>query len=452
MVSTTRHGQRMPIARVMLALTACLAVWSQTCPQASAAEPVPTSSAPAHALAQKFAVEDTSTAVTPAPSRKPTPLVVGDASKPPAQKSTAQPTATAPPSASKQKIGPQRPSLEYEMEMLRRARAEEAARKAKDAASSVDVAGQAASQAPSAKTAPAATQVIAQPTAGTAPASPAAQIQKTTAPTPKKHAAPLAQTATDPVQLKTQPATVPKTTSSPTALQNVLTVATPTVAQPTAESSISAATAPAAQIADAKPAPFTATIASPPKQAAGPTQQATILLVLEPQTTSATSATVPNTPAPAAGALPDPIRPAHDAMACIGDTCLVSNGFETAAKVLARSEAQALKSTDGVTPDTCRGKIACIYRDVAVPASPRAQILDLGSKGAPPHGDGFTTDVDQTCRITDGELTCDHALATPDFRMWVVPEATAKKAGAALLEDALVEGLPQANVVSSSDK
>lgn len=449
---------------------------------ALAAEPATKPIDPAHILAQKFAGGGDSATVPQAvspPKAKPgpevaiKPLTETAADKPASAKPAATANAAPPPIA---KIGPQRPSLDYEMEMLRRARVEESERKSKAMEA---LAAAAAASAPKVTDTPAASET-AKPSIATAPAPSiapapapapalikAAEKSPSPAEPPAKVVAPFAAAvavpATPAAVTPTPPARFEKPSSNEapptlaaapaTALPNpapkaaviappvaatapaqavaapIVPTAAP-VAQPKELSLIPAApltiVAPTA-LADAKPAR-----ASPPVQ---PTQQATVLLAFE-----------------AGSAVQDATRSMHDPIVCFDDRCIVSNGFDAAAKALPRDDAQKLTTSAGVTLDTCRGKTACVFRDVAITAAPRLQVIDLGGDKTSNAGGGYTTEIDKSCRMSDGELTCDHPLATPDFRVWIVPEATAKKAGVVALEDALVEGLPQGELVSSADK
>lgn len=418
---------RVLLTGVMTAAVAAL-VWNGS---ALAAEAVTKPIDPAHHLAQKFAGDgDTATlpqTAAPLKAKSDREMVQKTlsgttADQPVAAKRATTTNAAAP--APVAKIGPQRPSLDYEMEMLRRARVEESERKSKAMEA---LAAAAAASAPKVAETPAAPETANAPLA-TAPApavaappapaiikaaeKPSKPTEPAVIPAPTKILAPFAATISIP-----PPATPP----APQLKELSLVPALPlTIVAPTA-------------LAEVKPSPSPATVpTSPPVQ---PTQQATVLLVFE-----------------SGSAAQDATQSMHDPIVCFDDRCIVSNGFDAAAKALPRGDAKALKTTTGVTLDTCRGKTACVFRDVAITAAPRLQVIDLGSSTTSNAGGGYTTEIDKSCRMSDGELTCDHPLATPDFRVWIVPEGTAKKAGIAALEDAIVEGLPQGELVSSADK
>ena len=86
------------------------------------------------------------------------------------------------------------------------------------------------------------------------------------------------------------------------------------------------------------------------------------------------------------------------------------------------------------------GKSACAFRNVAFDPGSQIQVVEVGeSRGVA--SAAYTVAADTTCRKLDSDLTCDNALVTHAFRMWVVPETTAKAAGASALEEAVADGL-----------
>jgi hypothetical protein len=144
------------------------------------------------------------------------------------------------------------------------------------------------------------------------------------------------------------------------------------------------------------------------------------------------------------GFKPDPII-------CMDDRCWLSNGIEAPAISMPRTQAVALKTTDGSTSDSCTGKSACIYRGVAVDPDARIEVIEVG-EGHGASAGSYTIATDTSCRKDDGVLLCDNGLATQDFRIWVVPEVIAASVGASSLEDAVAEGLPDSSVTTNNDK
>jgi hypothetical protein len=140
-----------------------------------------------------------------------------------------------------------------------------------------------------------------------------------------------------------------------------------------------------------------------------------------------------------------------DPMLCISDACYVSAGFQVDAIKLAKSDALKLKSTSDASPDSCNGRVACVFRNVPVANGAQIQVVELGSAS---HDPTHTSDLqlDQSCKTTEGDLSCDNPIATTEFRIWVVPEETARTAGAQELEEVLADGLPHIDVARSTDK
>jgi hypothetical protein len=157
----------------------------------------------------------------------------------------------------------------------------------------------------------------------------------------------------------------------------------------------------------------------------------TVLLVLDPEDTDQ------------AHVKPDPII-------CFDQQCWISNGLDAPAKPMPRSQAVALKTTETTTGDSCSGKSACAFRNVAFHPDSQIQVVEVGeSRGVT--GDAYTVAADTTCRKLDGDLTCDNALVTHAFRMWIVPETTAQAVGPSTLEDAVADGLQDDNDDNTSD-
>lgn len=315
---------------------------------AQSAEPLSSKPDPAHTLAQKFAE----------PAR------------------TAQVTAQTQP---KSKV--ERPSLDYEMEMLRRARAEAEERKA-----------------------------ITKPT----PINPIVQENPS---------------VVEPAQ------TFSLTNQAPQALQ-------------VNQKSTHGADSPAANLS----APNT-------QKSNAPSPNPTLL----PKSADAVSPNKPNVPAAPANATratlllvmyetTDTTQATPDPILCIGDTCHVSSGFERAAVNIDRKDAMALPNSRKASPNSCMGHSACVFRDVPVPNDAIVEVMDLGSTRKFDSHNGYSAEIDRSCKMNDGMLSCEHPLSTSAFRVWIVPEATAKLAGAEALETAIVEGLPHMNVSRADDK
>ncbi|ADJ22212.1 hypothetical protein Hden_0390 [Hyphomicrobium denitrificans ATCC 51888] len=220
----------------------------------------------------------------------------------------------------------------------------------------------------------------------------------------------------------------------------------------------------------AQPAPSAAPepIVNPPpappqttEPAAKPVAPAQPAMIQRRQTADTKAATVPDAvparPDTRATVLivldPDDTEQAHvksDPIICFDQQCWISNGLDSPAKPMPRSEAVALKTTETPTGDSCSGKSACAFRNVAFQPETQIQVVEVGESRGVSDG-AYTVAADSTCRKLNGDLTCDNALVTHAFRMWVVPEMTAQQVGASALEDAVAEGLQDSNNDNSAD-
>lgn len=313
--------------RARLITSAVLAVL--TIAPAASAGPID----PAQAIAQKFIEADQAAPAQPQAKPKPARIM---------------------------KSAPSAPGLDYEMEMLERAREEDAERRQKI-------------------TAPAAL-VVAQPAPILAP-------EPVAKPPPEKTA-------------QSEPAAKPHT------LIQLL------VTKPR-------------QTAEAQSTP------QPPVAAASTDTRATVLLVLDPDDTMQA-------------------KVKSDPIICFDQQCWISNGLDSPAKPMPRSEAIALKTTETPTGDSCSGKSACAFRNVAFSPETQIQVVEVGESRGVADG-AYTVAADTTCRKLEGNLTCDNTLVTHAFRIWVVPEKTAQQVGASALEEAVADGLQDSNDDNSTD-
>ena len=278
----------------------------------------------------------------------------------------------------------ERPPIDYEMEMLRRARAEQAAAK--------EVAAPALPDKTAAPVPPVATPVAVPPAA------------VTPAPPPSLP-------ATSPALLQSTPAKTAESTQ-------------PTAVTPAPKTEV-----------QAKVETNTVEPVRGPETTGVPAARASLLLALESGGASSKG-----------GA-----SQSFDPMICMGDTCYVSAGFEADAVKLAKSDALKLKSTSDASSDSCKGKVACVFRNIQVTKGTQIQVVEMGSASHDPiHASDLQ--LDPSCKMSDGDLSCDNPIATTDYRIWVVPEETAHAAGVQELEEALADGLPHIDVARATDK
>lgn len=148
----------------------------------------------------------------------------------------------------------------------------------------------------------------------------------------------------------------------------------------------------------------------------------------------------------------DTTKSTPDPILCFGDTCHVSSGFERAAVNIERNDTKALTNSRVASANSCMGHSACVFRDVPIPDDAIVEVIDLGSPRKFESNNGYSAEVDRSCKANNKILSCEHPLSTSTFRVWIVPEDTAKSAGPAALETAIVEGLPHMNVSRAEDK
>ncbi len=131
-----------------------------------------------------------------------------------------------------------------------------------------------------------------------------------------------------------------------------------------------------------------------------------------------------------------------DPLLCNGGGCFVSNGPEAAASFFPGRKALGAGRTFGERAGACSRSLGCVFRDIDLGSLPvsmqpidmRVMIHDRRS--------AQTIDAPADCRAEAGRLMCRRTIQSGDYTMWVIPEDIARTAGAAALERALAEGLP----------
>ncbi len=140
-----------------------------------------------------------------------------------------------------------------------------------------------------------------------------------------------------------------------------------------------------------------------------------------------------------------------DPVICFAEQCYVSTGSGSEAGLFARADALSSRNTITNGAGACKGKAKCAYRGVTLKPSTELQIVDLGIVKHD-RREAFEAKIDTSCKVDGDELVCSHPLTAPDYRIWVVPESVAEAAGAAKLDAALDEELPEENVALDGDK
>jgi len=138
-----------------------------------------------------------------------------------------------------------------------------------------------------------------------------------------------------------------------------------------------------------------------------------------------------------------------DPIVCSGSTCFISEGAERPAKAMPRGRAFGAGNTLGGRAGACRHALACIFRDIDLGSETFAlQAVDMRILRHD-RREQVTVDVDHTCRVTGNRLQCAEPVDAGSYRAWIVPEKLARKAGPDALLSALEAGLPPPPVAAS---
>ena len=132
-----------------------------------------------------------------------------------------------------------------------------------------------------------------------------------------------------------------------------------------------------------------------------------------------------------------------DPVLCLGPDCYVSKGPDNDAKHVNRWQALGTFNTLGGRAGACNHSLGCVFRNVDLGAV-RAMLQPIDLK-IMHHDRRETREVraDPTCDMVGPRLTCAAGIKASDYRLWIVPESVARKAGAAALEAAVKAGLPE---------
>lgn len=131
-----------------------------------------------------------------------------------------------------------------------------------------------------------------------------------------------------------------------------------------------------------------------------------------------------------------------DPVLCVNDGCYVSEGALKPAVMRERNKVLGFANTLGARAGACQRSLGCTFRGVDL-ASTGGFIQPVDMKMvAHDRRESQVLDADSDCRLDGARLSCRRPVTTATYRLWVVPEALADKAGAAALEAAVREGLP----------
>lgn len=135
------------------------------------------------------------------------------------------------------------------------------------------------------------------------------------------------------------------------------------------------------------------------------------------------------------------VNKSADPVICLGDACWVSRGPGEDARRMRRREALGALNTLGSRAGACRDSLACVFRNVDLGAA-RAlvQPVDLRLVN---HDKRQPSEIgaDTSCEVIGGRLSCIAPIAGAGYRLWIVPESVAERAGPRLLDRAVRDGL-----------
>jgi len=131
-----------------------------------------------------------------------------------------------------------------------------------------------------------------------------------------------------------------------------------------------------------------------------------------------------------------------DPVVCLANRCMIGAGADRPAREVTRWGALGTGNTLGARAGACSHALTCVFRNVDLGAASAAvQPIDLRIMRHDRREERVVT-ADTTCAVTGGRLTCRQPVVSADYRLWVIPEATASEAGPAALEAALRAWLP----------
>jgi hypothetical protein len=132
-----------------------------------------------------------------------------------------------------------------------------------------------------------------------------------------------------------------------------------------------------------------------------------------------------------------------DPVLCIAESCYISKGPDADARRVNRWQALDTVNTLGKRAGACNNNLGCVFRNVDLGGAGKAMLQPVDLRLM--HHDRRDTReamADPTCEILDGRLSCGAGIKASDYRLWVVPESVARKAGGQRLESAIRDGLP----------
>ena len=136
---------------------------------------------------------------------------------------------------------------------------------------------------------------------------------------------------------------------------------------------------------------------------------------------------------------------------CVGESCYVSGGAGAPAITMPRWQTLGPANTLGRRAGPCNRHPTCVFRSVELTRNTAwIQPISMGFW----HHDRLdirTVSPDRTCEVAGRQLYCAKPIVAHGYRAWIVPEDTARRAGAEALEEAVESGLPLARSASGEN-
>jgi colicin import membrane protein len=131
-------------------------------------------------------------------------------------------------------------------------------------------------------------------------------------------------------------------------------------------------------------------------------------------------------------------------MLCVQEVCYIGSGPGTPARKLARGTAFGPGIALGSRAGACNNTLGCVFRDIDLEAaSALIQPIDLRIVRHD-RREAAEARPDDSCTVSSGRLSCRGGVSSTTWRAWIVPEPTAERAGADVLQAAVTADLPVA--------
>jgi colicin import membrane protein len=130
-----------------------------------------------------------------------------------------------------------------------------------------------------------------------------------------------------------------------------------------------------------------------------------------------------------------------DPILCVRDGCYISEGAAQPAQLASRGRALGIGNTWGRRAGACQHSLGCTFRGVDLAGSGGfVQPVDMKVMVHDRRESQIIT-ADSDCRLENGRIACRRPVTSNGYRMWIVPEELAERAGGGVLEAAVRSGL-----------